>query len=75
MKEMLRSCLDIIKREDVRNELKLCFKPILEIILYEINPYIYMMLTTLFIIFLMLLTITILLILILRNKQILTKIL
>jgi len=75
MKEFIRSFLDIIKKEDVKNELKIYFKPILEIILYEINPYIYMILTILFFIFFMLLAISILLILILRNKQIITKIL
>ena len=48
MKELVRSCLDIFKREDVQNELKMCFKPILEIILYELKPYIYMILTIFF---------------------------
>jgi hypothetical protein len=71
MKEMISSCLDIFKRKDVQNELKICFKPILEII----NPYIYMIFTIFFIFFIMLLAILILLLLILRNKQIINKIL
>jgi len=75
MKELVRSCLDIFKREDVQNELKMCFKPILEIILYELKPYIYMILIIFFFIFFMLLAILILLLLILHNKQIITKLL
>ena len=34
-------CLDIIKREDVKQELKHLFKPIIQLILQEIYPYIY----------------------------------
>ena len=35
-------CLDIIKREDVKQELKQLFKPIIQLILQEIYPYIYL---------------------------------
>ena len=35
-------CLDIIKREDVKNELKQLFKPVIQLILQEIYPYIYL---------------------------------
>jgi hypothetical protein len=75
MKELINSCLDILKREDVKTELKLCFNPILEIIIYEIKPYIYIILTILFVNFILLLAILIPLLLILRNKQLITKIL
>jgi hypothetical protein len=72
MKESLvKQCLDILKRDDIKNELKLLFKPILDIILYEINPYIYITLSLVFMIFIMILAILTLLIIILRNKLLL----
>ena len=77
MKEMKESlvqqCLDILKTEDVKNQLKSLFTPVIEFILYEINPYIYITVTLVFLIFIMILAILILLILLLRNKQLLSK--
>jgi len=60
-------CLDIIKREDVKNELKQLFKPVIQLILQEIYPYIYMSVLYLFISFFLVLGIFILL---LRNNYI-----
>ena len=41
MKESLvQQCLDILKRDDVKNEFKTMLKPLIDFILYEINPYI-----------------------------------
>jgi hypothetical protein len=74
MKDSLaKQCLDILKREDVKNEVKILFSPVLDIILTEINPYIYITVTLVFMIFIMILAILIILILLLRNKQIVTK--
>jgi hypothetical protein len=74
MKDSLaKQCLDILKREDVQNEFKLLLKPVLDFILYEINPYIYMTVGLVFLIFVMILAILIILIMILRNKQVLQK--
>jgi hypothetical protein len=68
MKESLvQQCLELLKKEDIKNELKILFKPVLDIILYEINPYIYVTLILVFCIFIMILAILILLILVLRN--------
>ena len=61
-------CLDIIKREDVKNELKQLFKPIIQLILQEIYPYIYLSVLFLLISFFLVLGIFILL---LRNNYIL----
>ena len=58
---LVQQCLDILKREDIKNEFKVLFKPVLEFVLYEINPYIYITVTLVFLIFL------------LRNKQIINK--
>jgi hypothetical protein len=60
-------CLDIIKREDVKQELKHLFKPIIQLILQEIYPYIYLSVLFLLISFFLILGIFILL---LRNNHI-----
>jgi hypothetical protein len=70
---LVQQCLDILKREDVKKEMKLVFTPILDFILYEINPYIYITVALVFMIFVMILAILILLIIILRNKSFFTK--
>jgi hypothetical protein len=71
MKEtIVQQCLDILKRDDVKNEFKLMLKPLIDFILYEINPYIYMTVTLVFLIFIMILAILLILIYILRNKNI-----
>lgn len=70
---VVQMCLDILKREDIKNELKLLFTPVMEFILFEINPYIYITVTLVFLIFIMILAILIILIFLLRNKNILSK--
>lgn len=71
MKEtFVQQCLDLLKREDIKNEFKMLLKPIIDFILYEINPYIYIIMGLVFFIFVMILAILILLILTLRNKEI-----
>jgi hypothetical protein len=75
MKEtLIQQCLDILKKEEVKNEFKMLLKPIIHFILYEISPYIYIILLFVFILFLMILAILILLILLLRNHHSLTKV-
>jgi hypothetical protein len=71
MKEsIVQQCLDILKRDDVKNEFKLLLKPVIDFILYEINPYIYITVTLVFMIFIMILAILLISIYILRNKNI-----
>jgi len=69
-----KQCLDILKRDDIKNEFKMLLKPVIDFILYEINPYIYITVALVFLIFIMILAILIILIMLLRNKQIITKI-
>jgi len=64
----IQQCLDIIKREDVKNELKNLMKPMIDMILQEIYPYIFLSIIFVFISFLLILGIFILL---LRNKTLL----
>ena len=71
---LVQQCLDILKRDDIKNEFKMILKPVIDFILYEINPYIYITVTLVFMIFIMILAILIILIILLRNKQIITKI-
>ena len=71
---LVQQCLDILKRDDIKNEFKMLLKPIIDFILYEINPYIYITVALVFLIFIMILAILIILILLLRNKQIFAKI-
>ena len=59
-------CLEIIRRDDVKNELKNLMTPLIEAILVEIYPYIYLSLIFVIISFLLHLGIFILLI---RNKS------
>ena len=71
---LVQQCLDILKRDDIKNEFKSILKPIIDFILYEINPYIYITVTLVFMIFIMILAILIILFMLLRNKQMLIKI-
>jgi len=71
---LVQQCLDILKRDDIKNEFKMILKPVIDFILYEINPYIYITVTLVFMIFIMILAILVILIILLRNKQIITKI-
>jgi hypothetical protein len=70
---LVQQCLDILKREDIKNEFKMLLKPLIDFILYEINPYIYITVGLVFLIFIMILAILIILIMLLRNKQVISK--
>jgi hypothetical protein len=71
---LVQQCLDILKRDDIKNEFKSILKPIIDFILYEINPYIYITVTLVFMIFIMILAILVILIILLRNKHFLSGI-
>jgi hypothetical protein len=70
----VQQCLDILKRDDIKSEFKMLLKPVIDFILYEINPYIYITVALVFFIFIMILAILIILIILLKNKQLITKI-
>jgi heme/copper-type cytochrome/quinol oxidase subunit 2 len=70
MKEtFVQQCLDMMKSEDIKSELKKIFAPVIDILILEVTPYIYIILTLVFSIFLMILAILILLIFVLRSKN------
>jgi hypothetical protein len=70
---LVQQCLDILKRDDIKSEFKMLLKPVIDFILYEINPYIYITVALVFLIFVMILAILIILIMLLRNKLIISK--
>jgi hypothetical protein len=70
---LIKQCLDILKTDDVRHEIKVLFSPVTDLILYEIYPYIYVIIFLVFLIFILILAILILLITLLRNKTVLSK--
>ena len=70
---LIKQCLDILKTDDVRHEIKVLFSPVTDLILYEIYPYIYVIIFLVCLIFILILAILILLITLLRNKTILSK--
>jgi hypothetical protein len=70
MKESLvQQCLDILKREDIKNELNLLSNSVIEYILYEIKPYLYVAILFILSIFIMNLTVLIILSFIITKKQ------
>ena len=71
---IVHQCLEILKREDIKYELRSLFSPVMNLIICELHPYIYVIIGLVFFIFMMILAILILLIFILRNKNIATKI-
>ena len=59
-------CLKVLKRSDVKEEIKSVMRPVIDMLLQQITPYIYLSITFVFISFLLILGIFILL---LRNKS------
>jgi hypothetical protein len=66
---LVQQCLDILQREDIKNEVKMLLRPIMNFILYEISPYIYIMISLFILMFIMILAILVILLLLLRNKK------
>ena len=71
---LMKQCLDILKTEDIRNEIKIIFSPVTDLILYEMYPYIYIIIFLVFLIFILILAILTILVTILRNKSIINTI-
>jgi hypothetical protein len=75
MKEtLLKQCLDILKTENIKNEIKIIFSPVTDLILYEIYPYIYVIIFLVFLIFILILAILVILVTIMRNKSFIQEI-
>ena len=75
MKEtLLKQCLDILKTENIKNEIKIIFSPVTDLILYEIYQYIYVIIFLVFLIFNLILAILVILVTIMRNKSFIPEI-
>ena len=64
--KVIEHCLAVLKRDDVKEELKQLMKPMIDLIIQELYPYIFLSIVFVFISFLLILGIFILL---LRNKM------
>ena len=62
---LIQECLILLKRQDVKDEIKSLMRPVIDMLLRQITPYIFLSITFVFISFLLILGIFILL---LRNK-------
>ena len=62
---IINQCLQLLKRQDVKDEIKSLMRPVIDHVLQQIIPYIFLSITFVFISFLLILGIFILL---LRNK-------
>jgi len=68
---VVRECINILRREDVKDEVKLFIKPLLSMLMEQIYPYVYLCLFLVGISFLLVLGTFVLLI---KNKTISFKI-
>jgi hypothetical protein len=69
----ISQCLDILKLDSVKKEIKSIFTPIIELLLSEIYPYLYILILLFFLIFILIIITLIILIFILNNKYFLIK--
>ena len=67
---IIQECIGVLKREDVKAEFKTFIAPVIDIILAQINPYLYLCMMFVIISFLLHLGIFVLL---LRNKPFIVK--
>lgn len=51
--QLIQECLNVIKRKDVKDELKQLVKPMIELLLNELYPYIYILITFVILCFLL----------------------
>jgi hypothetical protein len=63
---VIQECINVLKRDDVKTEFKIFIAPVIDIILAQINPYLYLCMMFVIISFLLHLGIFVLL---LRNKS------
>lgn len=65
---LIELCLNILKRKDIKNEIKSIISPLTDILLSEIYPYIYIIILFVLFIFFIILINLVLLIINLRSK-------
>ena len=60
--KLIDECINLIKRDDIKNEIKELMKPVIDMLLKEIYPYIYLSLIFVVISFLLILGIFLILV-------------
>lgn len=70
---VIHQLLDVLKRKDIKDELKILCSPLITLFFNIINPYIYITLVLFFLIFILNLAILSVLLIILRNKSLVIK--
>jgi hypothetical protein len=65
--KFIKQCFELLKRDDIKTEIKEFIRPIIDLILQELYPYIYLSILFVLVSFLLILGIFLLL---LRNKNI-----
>jgi hypothetical protein len=70
---LVNQCLALLKREDIKKEIKIFLTPIMDVVVSIMTPYMYVGLSLISINILIILINIILLFLLLRNKSFLTK--
>ena len=56
MPTLVEQCLSILKKDDIRNEIKIIFQPTIELLLNELYPYIYVIILIIVLLFILILT-------------------
>jgi len=66
----INNCLDVLKRKDIKLEIKKIISPLIDILLGDIYPYIYIIVVFFIFILFILITILVLLIILVRYRTI-----
>lgn len=70
---LVQQCLDILKRDDIKNELNVLSSSVMDFILYEIKPYVYIAILFIVSMFIMNLAILVMISILVCNKQTINK--
>jgi hypothetical protein len=70
---LVQQCLDILKRDDIKRELNILSSSVIDFILYEIKPYVYIAILFIVSMFIMNLAILVMISILVSNKQTVNK--
>ena len=70
---LVQQCLDILKRDDIKRELNILSSSVIDFILYEIKPYVYIAILFIISMFIMNLAILVMISILVCNKQTINK--
>jgi hypothetical protein len=70
---LVQQCLDVLKRDDIKRELNILSSSVIDFILYEIKPYVYIAILFIVSMFIMNLAILVMISILVCNKQTINK--